>query len=204
MSSGFIVAVNLFDSPLSIVSSPLKDTLSICFSITVISLVASFPATTAFTIAVPSLIPDIFPFSSTVKISLFKDSQVTVLSSVVFSGSYTTVSCFSSPLSNELSPVILIPFKGATTVYFMLAVFVPTFAVTTASPTFLAVTCPLSTLTTSLFEDSQVTVLSSVVSSGSYVTVKVSVSPTFNVLVSLPSEILLRGFTTLILELIIV
>ena len=67
--------------------------------------------------------------------------------------------------------------SGILTEYLIDATLSPTVAVIVASPSPTAFTTPLSTVTASGLSDFQVTVLSSVVSSGSYTTTKVSDDP---------------------------
>lgn len=115
MSSGFIVAVNLFVSPLSIESSPLKDTLSIGTTTFTSFSAFTFP-TVAVIFAVPPFFPVIFPVESILTISGFDDSQSTVLLSVVFVGLYVTVNVFSSFFESVSSPFIVILSNGILTV----------------------------------------------------------------------------------------
>ena len=76
------------------------------------------------------------------------------------------------------------------------AVFSPTLAVIVASPLEIPLISPLLTLTIELSLDDQITVLSSVVFIGLYITVKSSYSPTFIVVLVLFKLIDLRGLFT--------
>ena len=132
----------------------------------------------AVIIVVPAFKAFTFPFSSTVAIASSLDDHSTFLISVVFSGVYTISNLFSSP-SSKVSFLLLIAIPSSLisfTVTAHLASNSPTVAIIFTVPSFNAFTFPvLSTVTILVSSLLQVTVLSSVVSSGVYTTFSISV-----------------------------
>ena len=146
------------------------------------SVILSDTVEVAVIVVVPAFIAFTLPLPSTVATVSSDDAQVTALLSVVFSGLYFILIFLFCPFTSDtsFSPLFnSILVRGAFTVYSHVAVLSPTFAVTVAVPGPTAVTVPLDTVTTLSFDVVHVTVLSSVVSAGSYTTVKESVCPTF-------------------------
>ena len=143
--------------------------------------VAAFLPTVAVIVAVPGFTAVMVP-SFTVATVLSEEVHATVLSSVVSAGWYVTIRVSSWPTCSSVfalfSEIDSNGFGTGTTVTLQVAVFSPIFAVIVASPGFTAVIFPSSTVATISSEEVHATALSSVVSAGWYVTIRVSSWPT--------------------------
>ena len=161
--------------------------------------VAVFSPTAAVIVAVPGFTAVMVP-SFTVATVLSEEVHATVLSSVVSAGWYVTIRVSSWPTCSSVSVLFSeidsSGFGTGTTVTLQVAAFLPTVAVIVAVPGFTAVMVPSFTVATVLSEEVHATVLSSVVSAGWYVTIRVSSWPTCSSVFALFSEIDSNGFGT--------
>lgn len=154
----------IFTDPLSIfiVIESGNTSFTVTFTLAVLS------PTVAVIVAVPSAIALTFPCSSTVAILSSDEDQTTFTSSVVFSGFNNTPNFWDLPIPKSKSFLSIdIEFKGiSVTSTSTVSVKFPTVAVIVAVPLLLAVITPFSTVATLSALEVQVTVLSSLVSSG--------------------------------------
>ena len=191
MFSGSTVAVRVVVSPsvsVALLLSRLISVIGISFLLTVTVQPAVFPfVLVAVITAVPALFAVTVPLASTVATSLLLLLQLTLLLSVVFSGSTVAVSLYVLPstiptvLSLRRTSVTGICFFSTFTVQLALFPFVLV-AVITAVPALLAVTVPLaSTVATASLLLLHLMLLFSAFS-GVTVAANVSLSPSVNVI----------------------